>query len=545
MENKMFCYQCQETAGCTGCTMAGVCGKSPELSNMQDLLIYVTKGLSEVTTVLRNQGEGIEERVNHYIVLNLFTTITNANFDQEIFYARVAETLAMKEELLKKVIDQSQLHEAAIWNTLSREQMDAKAPFVGVLTTKDEDVRSLRELILYGLKGLSAYLKHANELSYDQEAIHIFMQKALAKTLDETVSVDELISLTLETGKFGVDGMALLDQANTESYGHPEITKVNIGVGSNPGILISGHDLKDLEQLLEQTQGTGVDVYTHSEMLPAHYYPAFKKYTNFVGNYGNAWWKQKEEFESFQGPILMTTNCIVPPSQSYKERVFTTGSSGFEGCVHINKDENDRKDFSAIIEMAKKCLPPIQIEKGEIVGGFAHNQVLALADQVVDAVKSGAIKKFFVMAGCDGRQKSREYYTDFAKALPSDTIILTAGCAKYKYNKLELGDINGIPRVLDAGQCNDSYSLAVIALKLKEVFGLDDINDLPIAFNIAWYEQKAVIVLLSLLYLGVKKIHLGPTLPAFLSPNVVNVLVENFGIAGIGSVEDDIKLFLE
>ena len=545
MENKMFCYQCQETAGCTGCTMAGVCGKSPELSNMQDLLIYVTKGLSEVTTVLRNQGEGIEERVNHYIVLNLFTTITNANFDQEIFYARVAETLAMKEELLKKVIDQSQLHEAAIWNTLSREQMDAKAPFVGVLTTKDEDVRSLRELILYGLKGLSAYLKHANELSYDQEAIHIFMQKALAKTLDETVSVDELISLTLETGKFGVDGMALLDQANTESYGHPEITKVNIGVGSNPGILISGHDLKDLEQLLEQTQGTGVDVYTHSEMLPAHYYPAFKKYTNFVGNYGNAWWKQKEEFESFQGPILMTTNCIVPPSQSYKERVFTTGSSGFEGCVHINKDENDRKDFSAIIEMAKKCLPPIQIEKGEIIGGFAHNQVLALADQVVDAVKSGAIKKFFVMAGCDGRQKSREYYTDFAKALPSDTIILTAGCAKYKYNKLELGDINGIPRVLDAGQCNDSYSLAVIALKLKEVFGLDDINDLPIAFNIAWYEQKAVIVLLSLLYLGVKKIHLGPTLPAFLSPNVVNVLVENFGIAGIGSVEDDIKLFLE
>ena len=423
--------------------------------------------------------------------------------------------------------------------------MDAKAPFVGVLTTKDEDVRSLRELILYGLKGLSAYLKHANELSYDQEAIHIFMQKALAKTLDETVSVDELIGLTLETGKFGVDGMALLDQANTESFGHPEITKVNIGVGSNPGILISGHDLKDLEQLLEQTQGTGVDVYTHSEMLPAHYYPAFKKYTNFVGNYGNAWWKQKEEFESFQGPILMTTNCIVPPSQSYKERVFTTGSSGFEGCVHINKDENDRKDFSAIIEMAKKCLPPIQIEKGEIVGGFAHNQVLALADQVVDAVKSGAIKKFFVMAGCDGRQKSREYYTDFAKALPSDTIILTAGCAKYKYNKLELGDINGIPRVLDAGQCNDSYSLAVIALKLKEVFGLDDINDLPIAFNIAWYEQKAVIVLLSLLYLGVKKIHLGPTLPAFLSPNVVNVLVENFGIAGIGSVEDDIKLFLE
>ncbi|MDD2969363.1 MAG: hydroxylamine reductase [Lachnospiraceae bacterium] len=545
MENKMFCYQCQETAGCSGCTMAGVCGKSPELSNMQDLLIYVTKGLSEVATVLRQQGETISDEVNHYIVLNLFTTITNANFDQEIFYQRVANTLALKNELLTKCEDQSSLHEAALWNAQTREQMDAKAPFVGVLATENEDVRSLRELITYGLKGLSAYLKHANELSYDNEEIHVFMQKALAKLLDDTASVDELIGLTLESGKFGVDGMALLDQANTGSYGHPEITKVNIGVGTNPGILISGHDLKDLEQLLEQTQGTGVDVYTHSEMLPAHYYPAFKKYTNFVGNYGNAWWKQKEEFESFNGPILMTTNCIVPPSESYKARVFTTGASGFEGCAHIDKDEKGNKDFSAIIEMAKKCPVPTQIEKGEIIGGFAHNQVLALADQVVDAVKSGAIKKFFVMAGCDGRQKSREYYTDFAKALPADTVILTAGCAKYKYNKLELGDINGIPRVLDAGQCNDSYSLAVIALKLKEVFGLDDINDLPIAFNIAWYEQKAVIVLLSLLYLGVKKIHLGPTLPAFLSPNVAKVLVENFGIAGIGTVEDDIKLFME
>ncbi|MDD3660394.1 MAG: hydroxylamine reductase [Lachnospiraceae bacterium] len=545
MENKMFCYQCQETAGCSGCRMAGVCGKSPELSNMQDLLIYVTKGLSEVATVLRQQGETISDEVNHYIVLNLFTTITNANFDQEIFYQRVANTLALKNELLTKCEDQSSLHEAALWNAQTREQMDAKAPFVGVLATENEDVRSLRELITYGLKGLSAYLKHANELSYDNEEIHVFMQKALAKLLDDTASVDELIGLTLESGKFGVDGMALLDQANTGSYGHPEITKVNIGVGTNPGILISGHDLKDLEQLLEQTQGTGVDVYTHSEMLPAHYYPAFKKYTNFVGNYGNAWWKQKEEFESFNGPILMTTNCIVPPSESYKARVFTTGASGFEGCAHIDKDEKGNKDFSAIIEMAKKCPVPTQIEKGEIIGGFAHNQVLALADQVVDAVKSGAIKKFFVMAGCDGRQKSREYYTDFAKALPADTVILTAGCAKYKYNKLELGDINGIPRVLDAGQCNDSYSLAVIALKLKEVFGLDDINDLPIAFNIAWYEQKAVIVLLSLLYLGVKKIHLGPTLPAFLSPNVAKVLVENFGIAGIGTVEDDIKLFME
>ncbi len=545
MENKMFCYQCQETAGCTGCTMAGVCGKSPELSNIQDLLIYVTKGLSEVTTALRLQGETVSAQVNHYIVLNLFTTITNANFDQEVFYQRVAETISLKKELIAKVADQSVLHEAALWNADTREQMDAKAPFIGVLATTDEDVRSLRELIIYGLKGLSAYLKHANELEYDKEEIHEFMQRALAKTLDDTLSVDELVSLTLEAGQYGVEGMALLDQANTGSYGHPEITKVNIGVGTNPGILISGHDLKDLEQLLEQTQGTGVDVYTHSEMLPAHYYPAFKKYTNFVGNYGNAWWKQKEEFESFNGPVLMTTNCIVPPSDSYKARVFTTGSSGFEGCVHINKDENGKKDFSSIIEMAKKCPAPIQIEKGEIIGGFAHNQVLALADQIVDAVKTGAIKKFFVMAGCDGRQKSRGYYTEFAKELPKDTVIMTAGCAKYKYNKLDLGDINGIPRVLDAGQCNDSYSLAVIALKLKEVFELEDINDLPIAFNIAWYEQKAVIVLLSLLYLGVKKIHLGPTLPAFLSPNVVNVLVENFGIAGIGTVEEDIKLFLE
>ena len=545
MNNDMFCFQCQEAAGCTGCTKVGVCGKSPELAKIQDLLIYVTKGLSTVTTALRGQGEKISPEINHYITLNLFTTITNANFDDEVFYQRVAETLKIKEELLTKVNNKDALNEAAKWNGSTKAEYDAKAAVVGVLATENEDIRSLRELIIYGIKGLSAYVKHANELGYDNDDINEFMQKALAKTLDNSLSVDELVALTLETGKVGVDGMALLDSANTGTYGNPEITKVNIGVGGNPGILISGHDLKDLEQLLEQTKGTGVDVYTHSEMLPAHYYPEFKKYDNFVGNYGNAWWKQKEEFESFNGPILMTTNCIVPPKDSYKERLFTTGSSGFPGCVHIEKDENGKKDFSQIIELAKTCSEPTQIEEGEIIGGFAHNQVLALADQVVEAVKSGAIKKFFVMAGCDGRQKSRNYYTDFAAALPKDTVIMTAGCAKYKYNKLELGDINGIPRVLDAGQCNDSYSLAVIALKLKEVFGLEDINQLPIAFNIAWYEQKAVIVLLSLLYLGVKNIHLGPTLPAFLSPNVANVLVENFGIGGISNVEDDIKMFMQ
>jgi len=541
----MFCYQCQETAGCKGCTISGVCGKTPEVANIQDLLIYVTKGLSEVTTVIRAQGETISPEVNHYIVINLFNTITNANFDSEVFYQRVYDTLSIKNELLAKVTNKEALHEAALWTALTKEELEEKAPTVGVLTTENEDVRSLRELILYGIKGLAAYVKHANELKHDSNPIHEFIQRALALTLDDSLSVDQLVALTLETGKFGVEGMALLDSANTLTYGNPEITKVNIGVGKKPGILISGHDLRDLEILLEQTKDSGIDVYTHSEMLPAHYYPAFKKYSNFVGNYGNAWWKQKEEFESFNGPILMTTNCIVPPKDSYKARVFTTGASGFPGCTHIEKDENGNKDFSEIIEMAKKCEAPIQIEEGEIIGGFAHNQVLALADQIVDAVKSGAIKKFFVMAGCDGRQKSRAYYTDFAKALPDDTIIMTAGCAKYKYNKLNLGDINGIPRVLDAGQCNDSYSLAVIALKLKEVFGLDDINELPIEFNIAWYEQKAVIVLLALLHLGVKNIHLGPTLPAFLSPNVVNVLVENFGISGIGTVEDDIKLFLE
>ena len=543
MENKMFCYQCQEAANCTGCTLSGVCGKTPALARMQDLLIYVTKGLSAVTTALRTQGEEIDASVDHYVTINLFTTITNANFDDEIFYKRVLETLKIKNELLSKITDATKLPEAALWNGSTREELDAKSVKVGVLATENEDVRSLRELVIYGLKGLAAYMKHANELHYDNAEVSTFMQKALAATLDDTLSADALVALTLETGKFGVDGMALLDTANTSTYGNPEITKVNIGVSNKPGILISGHDLRDLEQLLEQTEGTGVDVYTHSEMLPAHYYPSFKKYTNFVGNYGNAWWKQKEEFQSFNGPILMTTNCVVPPAASYKDRLFTTGASGVTGCTHIERDENGHKDFSQIIELAKTCAAPTQIENGEIIGGFAHNQVLALADQVVGAVKSGAIKKFFVMAGCDGRQKSRSYYTEFAEALPKDTVILTAGCAKYRYNKLNLGDINGIPRVLDAGQCNDSYSLALIALKLKEVFELQDINELPIAFNIAWYEQKAVIVLLALLYLGVKNIHLGPTLPAFLSPNVAKVLVETFGIAGIGTVEDDIQLF--
>ena len=571
MENKMFCFQCQETAGCTGCTKFGVCGKSPDLARMQDLLIYTTKGLSEVTTRLRAEGQAVDGAVNHLITINLFTTITNANFDDEIFYSRVKETLTVKNELMAKLKDKAKLSEAALWDASSNEEMDkkvsllekiknavtgkkeleildsvldAKSVNVGVLATKDEDIRSLRELITYGLKGKSAYMKHANALGYDSEEINAFMQSTLAKMLDDSLTIDELIALTLETGKVGVDGMALLDQANTETYGNPEITKVNIGVRNNPGILVSGHDLKDLELLLKQTEGTGVDVYTHSEMLPAHYYPHLKKYTHLVGNYGNAWWKQKEEFESFNGPILMTTNCIVPPKDSYKDRLYTTGAAGYVGCTHIKGESEDNKDFSAIIEHAKKCKAPTEIETGEIVGGFAHAQVFALADAVVEAVKTGAIKKFFVMAGCDGRAKSRNYYTDFAKALPKDTVILTAGCAKYKYNKLDLGDINGIPRVLDAGQCNDSYSLALIALKLKEVFELQDINELPIAFNIAWYEQKAVIVLLSLLYLGVKNIHLGPTLPAFLSPNVAKVLVENFGIGGITNVEDDIEMFM-
>ena len=541
MEQKMFCFQCQETAGCKGCTVSGVCGKKPDVAAMQDLLVYVTKGISAVTTALRQEGKQVSAEINHLITLNLFTTITNANFDKESIEARIRATLTEKDALLAQVADPFGLPEAAKWNGSGN--WEEKAATVGVLSTENEDIRSLRELITYGLKGLSAYSKHANVLLKDDEEVDAFIQRALAATLDDNLSLEELIALTMETGKHGVSGMALLDKANTEAYGNPEITKVNIGVGTNPGILVSGHDLRDLEMLLEQTQGTGVDVYTHSEMLPAHYYPAFKKYPNFIGNYGNAWWKQKEEFESFNGPILMTTNCIVPPKDSYKDRLYTTGAAGYPGCTHIPGEIGEQKDFSVIIEHAKRCAAPTEIETGELIGGFAHAQVLALADQVVDAVKSGAIKKFVVMAGCDGRAKSREYYTEFAKALPKDAVILTAGCAKYKYNKLPLGDINGIPRVLDAGQCNDSYSLAVIALKLKEVFGLDDINDLPIAYNIAWYEQKAVIVLLALLYLGVKNIHLGPTLPAFLSPNVAKVLVENFGIAGISTVEEDLKFF--
>ena len=541
MEQKMFCYQCQETAGCTGCTMSGVCGKKPDVAAMQDLLVYVTKGISAVATALRQEGKQVSAEINHLITLNLFTTITNANFDKESIEARIRATLTEKDVLLAQIADPFGLPEAAKWNGSGN--WEEKAATVGVLSTENEDIRSLRELITYGLKGLSAYSKHANVLLKDDEEVDAFLQRALAATLDDNLSVEELIALTMETGKHGVFGMALLDKANTEAYGNPEITKVNIGVGTNPGILVSGHDLRDLEMLLEQTQGTGVDVYTHSEMLPAHYYPAFKKYPNFIGNYGNAWWKQKEEFESFNGPILMTSNCIVPPKDSYKDRLYTTGAAGYPGCTHIPGEIGEQKDFSVIIERAKRCAAPTEIETGELIGGFAHAQVLALADQVVDAVKSGVIKKFVVMAGCDGRAKSREYYTEFAKALPKDAVILTAGCAKYKYNKLPLGDINGIPRVLDAGQCNDSYSLAVIALKLKEVFGLDDINDLPIAYNIAWYEQKAVIVLLALLSLGVKNIHLGPTLPAFLSPNVAKVLVENFGIAGISTVEEDLKIF--
>ena len=543
MDQSMFCFQCQETAGCTGCTKVGVCGKQPDVANLQDLLVYASKGLSEVTSRLREEGKTVSQEINHLITKNLFITITNANFDKEAIADAIRLTFAAKEELLATLSNKLGLSDAATWKSDELAEMEEKALKVGVFATEDEDVRSLRELIIYGLKGLSAYSKHANALGFDNEGVDAFLQKALAKTLDDGLSVDELVGLTLETGKYGVDGMALLDQANTTTYGHPELTKVNLGVGNKPGILISGHDLRDMEMLLEQTEGTGVDVYTHSEMLPAHYYPAFKKYKHFVGNYGNAWWKQKEEFESFHGPILMTTNCIVPPKDSYIDRVYTTGAAGYPGCKHIQGEIGEKKDFSALIEHAKKCQPPVELETGELIGGFAHNQVMALADKVVDAVKSGAIKKFVVMAGCDGRAKSRNYYTEFAEAMPKDSVILTAGCAKYKYNKLPLGDIGGIPRVLDAGQCNDSYSLALIALKLKEVFGLSDINELPIVYNIAWYEQKAVIVLLALLYLGVKNIHLGPTLPAFLSPNVAKVLVETFGIAGIGTVEDDIELF--
>ncbi|MGL4760204.1 MAG: hydroxylamine reductase [Sarcina sp.] len=548
MEKKMFCFQCQETAGCTGCTIKGVCGKSPELAGLQDLLVYVTKGLCAVTVKAKEVGI-TNEFINKYIVESLFTTITNANFDNAVFIERVKETIKLRDELKAEVIvgggNLENLPKAAVWMGESRAEMLEKAKTVGVLSTENEDIRSLRELIVYGAKGLCAYLKHASALGYDDAQINFEMQKMLVATMDDSLSGEVLTGMALEMGKLGVDGMAILDKANTTSYGNPEMTKVNIGVGTKPGILISGHDLKDMEQLLAQTEGTGVDVYTHSEMLPAHYYPAFKKYSHFVGNYGNAWWKQKEEFESFNGPVLMTTNCIVPPKDSYIDRVYTTGAAGYEGMKHITADENGVKDFSMLIEHAKRCAAPTEIETGEIIGGFAHAQVFALADKVVDAVKTGAIKRFFVMAGCDGRAKSRNYYTDFAKELPMDTVILTAGCAKYKYNKLNLGDIGGIPRVLDAGQCNDSYSLVLIALKLKEIFELTDVNELPISYNIAWYEQKAVIVLLSLLHLGVKNIHLGPTLPAFLSPNVAKVLVENFGIGGITNVEDDMKMFLK
>ena len=538
MEQNMFCYQCQETAGCSGCTKSGVCGKRPETAALQDLLIWTTKGLSAVTTQLRREGKTVDASVNHLITENLFTTITNVNFDDDTIRARIEATLETK-ALLAQLADCSSLPEAALWNGTT-DEFAAKAVTVGVLSTENEDIRSLRELITYGLKGLAAYAKHAAALAHTDEEIDAFLQKALAVTTDDALSAEELTALTLETGNFGVRVMELLDKANTAAYGNPEITKVNIGVGKNPGILVSGHDLHDLEMLLEQTQGTGVDIYTHSEMLPAHYYPAFKKYPNFIGNYGNAWWKQKEEFESFHGPILMTTNCIVPPKDSYKDRMYTTGAASYPGCTHIPGGVGEEKDFSEIIAKAKQCQAPEEIEHGEIIGGFAHAQVFALADKIVEAVKSGAIRKFVVMAGCDGRAKSRNYYTDFAKGLPKDTVILTAGCAKYKYNKLNLGDIGGIPRVLDAGQCNDSYSLAVIALKLKEIFELNDINELPIVYNIAWYEQKAVIVLLALLALGVKNIHLGPTLPAFLSPNVAKILVDNFGISGIGTVEEDL-----
>lgn len=539
----MFCYQCQETAKNQGCDKVGVCGKKPDTANLQDMVVWLLKGISQITCRLREEGKEVSKEVNHLVTESLFMTITNANFDNEMFVERISLLIDEKEKLLNKLDNKEGLDESSLWNDKDLDAIKEKSKKVGVLSTENEDVRSLRELTIYGLKGLSAYTKHANVLLKDDEEVDEFIQYALAKTLDDELTVDELVQLVLDTGAAGVKGMALLDGANSGTYGNPEISNVNIGVRDNPAILISGHDLRDMEMLLEQAQKEGVDVYTHSEMLPANYYPAFKKYDNLVGNYGNAWWKQKDEFESFNGPILMTTNCIVPPKDSYKDRLYTTGAAGYPGCKHIEGKIGEYKDFSEIIEHAKRCDSPEEIESGEIVGGFAHEQVFALADKIVDAVKSGAIKKFVVMGGCDGRQKGRNYYTDFAEALPEDTVILTAGCAKYRYNKLDLGDIDGIPRVLDAGQCNDSYSLALIALKLQEIFELEDINDLPIIYNIAWYEQKAVIVLLALLSLGVKNIHLGPTLPAFLSPNVVDVLVENFGISGIQSVEEDMEKF--
>jgi len=539
----MFCYQCQEAAKGTGCAIKGVCGKEESTAKLLDTLLYVVKGIS----VCNQKNTARDKKVDDFVIDALFTTITNVNFDDNSISKKIIKGLEIRDNLRNACTDNQcgcKATDVATWTGSTKEDFIAKANKIGVLSTENEDVRSLRELVIYGVKGMAAYLHHAMVLGFNDESVQAFAQKAMAAVMDDSLTADELVALAMETGKYSVDTMALLDKANTTKFGNPEITEVNIGVSNKPGILISGHDLKDIEQLLEQTEGTGVDVYTHGEMLPAHYYPAFKKYSHFIGNYGNAWWEQTKEFEAFNGPVLMTTNCIVPPKESYKQRVFTTGSVGFDGVKHIDADHNGNKDFSSIIEMAKTCAAPTEIEKGKIVGGFAHHQVISLADKVVDAVKTGAIKKFFVMAGCDGRHTSRKYYTDFAEALPKDTVILTAGCAKYRYNKLELGDIGGIPRVLDAGQCNDSYSLAVIALKLKEVFGLDDVNELPIAYNIAWYEQKAVTVLLALLFLGVKKIHLGPTLPAFLSPNVVNVLVKSFGIGGISNVEEDIEMFM-
>lgn len=539
----MFCFQCQETAGGRGCTIRGVCGKAETTAKLQDLLIYTLKGVSDIVVKGKFDVPSLNG-VNYELVNSLFMTITNANFNDEALVKQIVKMLEIRDGLKRSVSDVD-LHDAAVFTVDGMESMLEKASAVGVMSTSDEDIRSLKEMITYGLKGMAAYTEHAANIGETDNGIFAFMYRALATLLEENVSADELVKLTLETGEYGVKAMALLDKANTGRFGNPEITPVNIGVRNNPAILISGHDLTDLEQLLEQTRGTGVDVYTHSEMLPAHYYPFFKKYDNLAGNYGNAWWKQVDEFVSFKGPVLFTTNCIVPPrSEEVKNRIFTTGAAGFPGCRHISAGKDGKKDFSEIINLAKTLPSPEQIETGTVTGGFAHNQVMALADKVVGAIKAGKIRKFFVMAGCDGRMRSREYYTEFAKKLPSDTVILTAGCAKYRYNKLNLGDIDGIPRVLDAGQCNDSYSLAVIALKLKEAFGLEDVNDLPLAFNIAWYEQKAVIVLLSLLYLGFKNIHLGPTLPGFLSPNVAKVLVEKFGIAGITSVEDDLDLFL-
>ena len=549
--SKMFCYQCQETAKNEGCTVKGVCGKTADVANMQDLLMYLCKGISHYTVRLRANGVEVPQ-INKFIVDSLFMTITNANFDLNRFKVRMYIAYEMRNAAKKKLqelgvnIDDI-TYSGAHWMGETEEEMFDKALEVGVLATENEDIRSLRELTIYGLKGMAAYAEHAFNLGFEDNEIYGFIQQALVDTTNDNLNADELTQLVLKTGEVGVKAMALLDSANTGSYGHPVISKVNLGVRNNPGILISGHDMKDMEELLKQTEGTGVDVYTHSEMLPANYYPAFKKYDHFVGNYGGSWWQQTTEFETFNGVVLFTTNCIVPPKKSatYAGRVYTTGASGFEGFPHIaDREDGKAKDFSALIEHAKKCEAPIEIETGEIVGGFAHNQVAALSEQVVEAVKTGAIRKFFVMAGCDGRMKGRSYYTEFAQKLPQDTVILTAGCAKYRYNKLQLGDINGIPRVLDAGQCNDSYSLVKIALSLQEAFGLDSLNDLPIAYNIAWYEQKAVIVLLALLSLGVKNIHLGPTLPAFLSPNIVNVLVNNFGLSGITSVDEDMKVLL-